>query len=98
MGAATLLFFSVALYSLLLCWGRQWGIVCLLVLIEMSWVGVAGGFGLLSLYLLDVLWLYLTALVAILSGVELVLSLFAFTTWHRATGQSFAGNKVGRLG
>lgn len=57
--------------------------------IELAWVGLAGGFGLLSLYLLDVFWLYLTALVAVLSGVELVLSLFAFSAWHRATGHSF---------
>jgi hypothetical protein len=57
--------------------------------VEIAWVGLAGGFGLLSLFLLDLMWLYLTALVAVLSGVELVLSLFAFTTWHRGTGQAF---------
>ena len=43
------------------------------------------------------MWLYLTALVAVLSGVELVLSLFAFTTWHRGTGQTFVTTRAGRL-
>ena len=56
-------------------------------------MGLAGGFGLLSLFLLDLMWLYLTALVAVLSGVELVLSLFAFTTWHRGTGQTFINSR-----
>tara|TARA_B110000503_G_scaffold140248_1_gene230594 strand:- start:2767 stop:2985 length:219 start_codon:yes stop_codon:yes gene_type:complete len=67
--------------------------LALLIFVELAWVGLAGGFGLLSLYLLDVMWLYLTALVAVLSGVELVLSLFAFTTWHRATGQTFVSGR-----
>ena len=97
MGAATLLFFATAVFTLLLCWSRQWNVLALLIFIEMSWVGLAGGFGLLSLFLLDVMWLYLTALVAILSGVELVLSLFAFATWHRGTGQSFMTSRSGRL-
>jgi len=60
-------------------------------------VGLAGGFGLLSLFMLDLLWLYLTALVAVLSGVELVLSLFAFATWHRGTGHTFVATRGGRL-
>jgi hypothetical protein len=71
--------------------------LALLIFIELSWVSLAGGFGLLSLFLLDVMWLYLTALVAVLSGVELVLSLFAFTTWHRGTGQTFVTTRAGRL-
>ena len=71
--------------------------MALLIFIELSWVSLAGGFGLLSLFLLDVMWLYLTALVAVLSGVELVLSLFAFTTWQRGTGQTFVTTRAGRL-
>jgi len=47
--------------------------------------------------MLDLLWLYLTALVAVLSGVELVLSLFAFATWHRGTGHTFVATRGGRL-
>jgi hypothetical protein len=97
MGTVALLFLGTSLYALLLCWGRQWNILALLIFVELAWVGLAGGFGLLSLYLLDVMWLYLTALVAVLSGVELVLSLFAFTTWHRATGQTFVSGRSQRL-
>jgi hypothetical protein len=97
MGATALVFFGVSLYSLLLCWSRQWGVIALLLFVELAWVGLAGGFGLLSLFLLDLMWLYLTALVAVLSGVELVLSLFAFTTWHRGTGQTFLTTREGGL-
>lgn len=97
MGVASLIFFGISLYTLLLCWARQWNVLALLIFIELSWVSLAGGFGLLSLFLLDVMWLYLTALVAVLSGVELVLSLFAFTTWHRGTGQTFVTTRAGRL-
>lgn len=97
MGTAALLFFSASVYTLLLCWGRQWNVLALLIFVELSWVGLAGGYGILSIFLLDIFWLYLTALVAVLSGVELVLSLFAFTTWHRCTGQTFMATRAGRL-
>lgn len=63
--------------------------MALLIFIELSWVFLAGSFGLLSIYTLDLVWLYFTALIAILSGVELVLSLFVFITWHKLTGQTF---------
>jgi len=89
MGLVTLVFFSCALHSLVLCWGRQWNVLALLLLVELSWVFLAGGFGLLSIYTLDLSHLYVTALIAILSGVELVLSLFIFISWHKATGQYF---------
>lgn len=89
MGLIILVFFTCALHSLALCWGRQWNVLALLLFVELSWVFLAGGFGLLSLYTLDLAWLYTTALIAILSGVELVLSLFVFIAWHKTTGQLF---------
>jgi hypothetical protein len=89
MGLLTLIFFTAALHSLALCWGRQWNVLALLLFIELAWTFLAGGFGLLSLYVSDLTWLYITALISVLSGVELVLSLFAFVTWHRSTGQTF---------
>lgn len=63
--------------------------LALLLFIELSWTFLAGGFGLLSIYTLDLTYLYVTALIAILSGVELVLSLFIFISWHKSTGQIF---------
>ncbi len=66
--------------------------LALLLCVELAWTFLAGGFGLLSLYVADLVWLYATALVAILSGVELVLSLFAFIAWHKSTGQTFVSS------
>lgn len=97
MGLLTLIFFTAALHSLALCWGRQWNILGLLLFIELGWTFLAGGFGLLSLHASDLVWLYVTALIAILSGVELVLSLFAFVTWHRSTGQTFINSNSSTL-
>lgn len=54
--------------------------LAMLLFVELSWTFLAGGFGLLSLYTSDLVWLYTTALISILSGVELVLSLFIFIT------------------
>lgn len=93
MGITIAIFLGLCLHSLALCWSRQWGVVALLILVELSWFSLAGAYGLLSLYILDLTLLYLTALISILSGVELVLSLFAFLLWHKISGQSFGQNK-----